>query len=225
MKRTVDIVLATVLILITLPVMVAAALGSALVLRTNPLFTQTRIGQHGEPLQFLKFRTLPRCTDPYASKYDIASVRIPRFSAALRALKLDELPQLLLVLTGKMSLVGPRPEMPVLEERLDPGTRAVRRSARPGCTGLWQISDRCTGLICEAPEFDTYYVANRTLRLDLWILLRTTRFLVPFGRRPLTTLDDLPRWAMRPYDLPTDTVAAPGEIVYATDPPLHPAEP
>jgi lipopolysaccharide/colanic/teichoic acid biosynthesis glycosyltransferase len=112
----------------------------------------------------------------------------------LRRLHLDELPQLALVLTGKMSLVGPRPEMPNLYDSFDPGFAEQRTAVRPGCTGLWQISEKCDRMIFEHPEFDAFYLANRSLRLDLWVIVRSIRMLLPSGRPRLITHDELSRW-------------------------------
>jgi hypothetical protein len=68
----------------------------------------------------------------------------------------------------------------------------LRTSVRPGCTGLWQISDGCTGLIATTPEYDSYYLAHRTLRFDLWVLGRTA--LKMSGIKGTITLDDVPSW-------------------------------
>ena len=91
----------------------------------------------------------------------------------MRRLHLDELPQLFLVVIGKMSLVGPRPEMHSLTTHYGDEFAAQRTQVRPGCTGLWQISEHCTKMIFEHPEFDLQYVQNRSLRFDMWIIART----------------------------------------------------
>ena len=91
----------------------------------------------------------------------------------LRGHHLDELPQLWLVIAGKMTLVGPRPEMPTLSASFDREFVADRVSVKPGCTGLWQVSQGSRGLIGESPEWDRHYVEHATLRLDLWIMFRT----------------------------------------------------
>lgn len=191
-RRAVDIVAATVLIVVTLPVLVLAMAGSALALRAWPLFTQERIGQDGRTFWFVKVRTLPTSVPRYLDKHALAGHRTPALCRALRKLHLDELPQLYLVLFGRMSLVGPRPEMPILHDLLDPGFARIRTSVRPGCTGLWQVSEDCPLLIGDRPEYDVHYVLNRTLRLDLWILGRTLRKVL--GGR-LITLADVPAWA------------------------------
>lgn len=188
-KRVLDVLVATTLLLLTLPVLLLALLGSAVALRAWPFFVQERVGLDGRTFRFLKIRTLPPSTPAYADKYELTSVRIPAFTQALRRLHLDELPQLLLVLTGRMSLVGPRPELPNLHERLDPAFARLRTSVRPGCTGPWQVSDKREGLIGEAPEYDAYYVQHQSLRLDAKVLAHTARQMLGFDR-PLR-LDDL----------------------------------
>lgn len=191
MKRAVDIVLGTVLALLAAPVIAVAAIGSYLSLRAWPFFVQDRIGFGGRTFRMVKVRTLPRGTPAYACKSTV-DVDIPWFARILRDHHIDELPQLFLVPLGSMSLVGPRPEMPALHAQLAPGFAAARTAVRPGCTGLWQISDHKHAVIGDAPAYDLYYLANQTLRLDLWILVRSIRSLLP--RAPLVGLDDVPAW-------------------------------
>jgi lipopolysaccharide/colanic/teichoic acid biosynthesis glycosyltransferase len=136
-----------------------------------------------------KIRTLPPRTPAYVSKYELHDVRVPRICQLMRNLHLDELPQLFLVPLGKMSLVGPRPEMAALHARLDPEFAALRTSVRPGCSGLWQIGRSSHRLIVEAPEYDRLYVENASIRLDLWVMWRTLCSFVGTGH---VSLDALP---------------------------------
>src|SRR5437588_3820593 len=154
MKRALDIVLGTLLVVLTLPMMIILAVGVMLSLRAWPIFVQQRIGRHGRPFRFPKLRTLPPTAPPYASKYDIGHLRLPWFTRLLRRTHLDELPQLFLVPLGTMSLVGPRPEMAMLHETFDGGFARLRTSVRPGCTGFWQIGRGADALIREAPDYD-----------------------------------------------------------------------
>jgi lipopolysaccharide/colanic/teichoic acid biosynthesis glycosyltransferase len=179
-KRAIDILFGLPLALLALPVMAILALAVMVSLRTwRPIFVQDRVGRHGALFRLPKLRTLPLTTPPYADKYAIHDLRIPRLCRLLRRTHLDELPQLLLVPLGKMSLVGPRPEMPGLAAQFEPEFAAVRCRVRPGCTGLWQVSDETEKLIQDAPEYDLYYVRKRSLRFDLWIMWRTLVALVP----------------------------------------------
>jgi lipopolysaccharide/colanic/teichoic acid biosynthesis glycosyltransferase len=194
LQRLLDIAISLVLLLVTLPVLVIATVGSALSLRAFPFFVQERIGQGGVPFSFVKVRTLPVETPTYIDKHRLDTNAIPPFCRLLRRLHLDELPQLLLVLRGDMSLVGPRPEMGNLHEGLPQDFATLRTSVRPGCTGLWQISEGCTGLISSTPEYDRYYLQQRNLRLDLWVLGRTA--LKMAGIVKTIRLEDVPRWVL-----------------------------
>jgi lipopolysaccharide/colanic/teichoic acid biosynthesis glycosyltransferase len=206
-KRAFDLILASLLLLVTLPIMIGAAVGSAIVLRAWPFFVQRRTGLDGREFRFLKIRTLPTSTPAYLLKNELCTDRLPRFTRALRRLHFDELPQLLLVLGGRMSLVGPRPEMTEFHELLDPDFAAARTTVLPGCTGLWQIGDACTGLIGEAPEYDRFYLRHQGIRLDLWILGQTTRMMLGLGG--LVRLGDVPEWAAPQPSDTTTTVLAP----------------
>jgi lipopolysaccharide/colanic/teichoic acid biosynthesis glycosyltransferase len=194
-KRLLDVIVGTALAVFVTPVIVGLAIGSAIALRAWPLFTQVRVGKNGRRFRLFKVRTLPPEVEPYADKYDLVGIRIPRYCQLLRRLHLDELPQLWLVPTGRMSLVGPRPEMPALHARFDPCFADLRTSVRPGCSGLWQVGDGSAQLIAESPEYDEVYVANAGLRLDLWVLWRTIGTMI--GRALPCTIDDVPAWALR----------------------------
>ena len=194
-RRGLDIVVSASLAVITLPIMVIAVIGSFVSLRAWPFFTQERVGRDGVSFRFVKVRTLPRSVPAYTDKFQLDLTRIPAFCRLLRALHLDELPQLYLVLFGRMSLVGPRPEMHHLHERMPGRFGTERTSVRPGCTGLWQISESCAGLISAAPEYDRFYLAHRTLRLDAWVLARTALKMLGFARS--MTLSDVPTWTVR----------------------------
>lgn len=197
MKRAFDIVVSAAALVIVLPVLVLLTIGTILALRCNPFFAQERVGRDGSRFRIVKLRTLPPSTPANADKHVIAGYHTPAFCRLLRSLHVDELPQLFLVLTGKMSLVGPRPEMPILQQGYDLTFAEIRQQVRPGCTGLWQVSVACLGLIPENPQYDEFYVANGTVRLDLWVLLRTLRGMVPGLSRPLKDLDEVPAWTLR----------------------------
>jgi lipopolysaccharide/colanic/teichoic acid biosynthesis glycosyltransferase len=191
-KRAFDLTAGVALSIVTAPVIVLLAVGSVVSFRTWPLFVQKRLGRGGRPFCFVKLRTLPTDTPPDEDKYTIAAVTTTRWGRFLRAWHLDELPQCWLVVTGRMSLVGPRPEMPALAARFDAAFMEERLAVRPGITGPWQVSTACSGLIGEAPEFDRLYLAHAGSRFDAWILLRTAGMLV--GLQPLP-LERFPRWA------------------------------
>ncbi len=198
-KRTIDIVVGSALTVVTAPIVFVTAIALAVALRAWPFFVHERIGRSGRPFKFVKLRTLPPSTPAYASKYAVQSLTLPSVCERVRRMHLDELPQLWLVLAGKMSLVGPRPEMAFLHESMDDDFARRRTAVRPGCTGLWQISTHCQEMIIEHPEFDEHYLRHRSARFDLWILARTVRLLTPIGHRSLVSLHDLPAWARTPH--------------------------
>lgn len=175
------------------PIILVLACVSWVTYRAHPFFVQDRIGHNGQPFRFVKIRSLPRHTPEYLRKDRLGDIENNTWGRFIRTHHLDELPQIWHVVTGSMSLVGPRPEMPNLENLIDENHRNARQSVLPGCTGLWQISMASAGMINESPEYDIHYVANRSLRLDLWILLKTFAELT--GRPPIGSLDAIPTWA------------------------------
>lgn len=181
LKRTTDLVLGASLLLITIPVMALCALAVRFTSRGPVLYRQTRIGRDRRPFTLLKFRTM--LEDAEGGEEVLATADDPRLTPVgrfLRRTRLDELPQLFNVLTGSMSLVGPRPERPGFVHRyLDeiPGY-AERFTIAPGITGLAQVN----GEYHSSPEnklrYDLAYLANWNLGLDLAILFRTVRIVL-----------------------------------------------
>jgi lipopolysaccharide/colanic/teichoic acid biosynthesis glycosyltransferase len=171
-----DVVLAVLsLVVMALPMLILAL--AVLASGTPVLFRQTRIGEGGRSFTMYKFRTMSMDADPYATKPVKTALHVTRVGRILRASGLDELPQLWNVLRGDMSLVGPRPEMPFIVKSYDQVHR-LRLQARPGLTGLWQISTVRLQPIHDGIEYDLFYLANRSLALDLWILYRTPLLLL-----------------------------------------------
>jgi len=147
----------------------------------SALFRQERVGMDGQRFTMLKFRTMRPSADPYApAPVDDDDERITPLGRWLRRFSLDELPQLINVVRGEMSLVGPRPEMPFLVEQYQPWQR-LRLQVRPGLTGLWQILGRKDLPLVENIEYDFYYISHRSLAMDLMIVLRTIP-VVLFGK-------------------------------------------
>lgn len=209
-KRVIDLLAATVLTVVTLPVVLVLAVVLAVHLRAWPFFTHERLGQDGRRIRVTKLRTLPTSTRPYALKTEV-ELATSRLCQALRAWHLDELPQLWLVVAGAMSMVGPRPKMPDEHEPVDVLYGLERVSVPQGITGLWQVSDASDLLPRDAAHYDIFYVRNRTLAMDLWILWRTVGAVLGLGRG--TTLDDVPSWA-----LPGIETARPARrVVVSTD--------
>jgi lipopolysaccharide/colanic/teichoic acid biosynthesis glycosyltransferase len=207
-KRLVDLTLGMVVAVLALPVIGVLAIGAAVSLRAWPFFVQPRLGRASRVFRMVKIRTLPPSTPPSMDKYFVRQVETTRFGRLLRMTHLDELPQLLLIPGGRMSLVGPRPEMPELAGTIDPGFMAARTAIRPGCTGLWQVSADAGKLIAESPEYDLFYLRRGGLRLDLWILWRTIWSFLPWTRR-IGSCEDVPAWTLGRGFAHTDAPAQP----------------
>jgi exopolysaccharide biosynthesis polyprenyl glycosylphosphotransferase len=181
LKRLLDIVVAAILLLFFAVPMLIIALLVRLDSRGPALFRQLRIGKGGRPFTMLKFRTMRIESDPYCvAPTDPDDGRITRLGRWLRRYSIDEFPQLLNVLAGQMSMVGPRPEMPFLVEQYEEWQRR-RLDVKPGVTGLWQIVGRKNLPLSLNMEYDFYYIKNQSLFFDLVILLKTIPA-VFFGR-------------------------------------------
>jgi lipopolysaccharide/colanic/teichoic acid biosynthesis glycosyltransferase len=184
-----------VLAVATLPLVVACAVVSAVHFRAWPFFTQVREGQHGQLFRFVKIRSLSKKAPKYADRDQLGDVHISRWGNFIRNRHIDELPQFWHVVGGSMSLVGPRPMIPGICDRMDDDFRAIRQLARPGVTGLWQISEDGTRLVLEATHYDERYVEWASPGLDLWIIVKTV-FQV-LGARQLTEDEVLDRSGRR----------------------------
>ncbi len=175
-KRAVDIFVSSFLLVLFAPLLLSIGLMIRLGSPGKSLFVQKRVGKNGKPFNIYKFRSMYLGTPRYdVSPTQSSDPRITPLGRFLRRTSLDELPQLINVFLGDMSLVGPRPEMPFIVERYS-GQHRRRLLVAPGITGLWQLSaDR--GLpIHENMEYDLYYIRNRTFFMDIAILLHTLLF-------------------------------------------------
>jgi lipopolysaccharide/colanic/teichoic acid biosynthesis glycosyltransferase len=197
-KRLLDVVLGTVLAVAALPVILFLAVGVAVSLRAWPFFAHTRPGWRGRPVWVVKLRTLPPSTPRYADKdvLGLTEMPLPWLCRLLRRSHLDELPQLFSVVAGQMSLVGPRPRQPIEADELPRSFDQARTSIRPGCTGLWQLSEAAGGNLNSASRFDVFYLVHASVRLDLWIVCRTVGWVLGLAR-PID-LADIPRWLCGP---------------------------
>ena len=175
-KRAVDLVLSALFLVVLAPWLLLIALLIRLGSPGPALFVQKRVGKNGRIFDMYKFRSM--CVE--AEKYDHSPTthndpRITRIGRYLRRTSLDELPQLINVLLGDMSLVGPRPEMPFIVECYAPRHRQ-RHQVLPGITGLWQLSADRAYQIHENIQYDLYYIRNRTFFMDMAILIHTLFF-------------------------------------------------
>jgi lipopolysaccharide/colanic/teichoic acid biosynthesis glycosyltransferase len=178
LTRALDVVLAAALLVVTAPLLALAALAIRLESRGPVFYRQLRVGRDGQPFELWKLRTMvPGAESMGAGIYVVAGdSRITRTGRLLRRFSLDELPNLVNVLRGDMSIVGPRP---TVQEQVDRYTDRQRRrlEVRPGITGWAQINGRTSLPWPERIELDVWYVEHRSLRLDLRILARTARML------------------------------------------------
>ncbi len=173
-KKIVDMTLSLIFFGIIIPLFVIIAISIKLNSPGPVFFRQTRIGKDGKPFILYKFRTMHNDCEAYAvsPKHNPNDPRITGLGMYLRKTGLDELPQLINVIKGDMSLVGPRPEMPfiVAEYTQD---QMFRLGALPGLTGLWQISHHRSEPIHDNLFYDRYYIQNQSLSLDIWIIIQT----------------------------------------------------
>ena len=200
-KRTFDVVMASVLLLVLAPVMLLAFLAVRATSPGGAVFRQVRVGALQRPFVLLKFRTMVRDCSHEAHEAFVRQMmsgddprsrdglykldndpRVTRVGRILRRTSIDELPQLVNVLRGDMSLVGPRPALP-WEVELFPASASSRFLVRPGLTGLWQISGRNRLTMLDGLRLDVEYVRRPALRTDLRILLVTPLTMLRGGAR------------------------------------------
>ncbi|TFD57541.1 sugar transferase [Cryobacterium sp. Hh38] len=174
-KRGSDAVIATITLLASLPVQVIIATLVAVKLGRPVLFRQPRPGLNGQVFTLYKFRTM-KTADPTRGLSTDAE-RLTPFGRALRATSLDELPTLINVIRGDMSLIGPRPLLVSYLDRYTP-EQARRHDVRPGITGLAQASGRNAISWTEKFALDVYYVDHKSFALDISILARTVKTLL-----------------------------------------------
>jgi lipopolysaccharide/colanic/teichoic acid biosynthesis glycosyltransferase len=181
-RRTLDIALSALALLLAAPPLALACLAIRLESPGPAIYRQRRVGRHGRPFDVLKLRTMVDGAEHIGAglAIDANDSRVTRVGALLRRTSLDELPNLLNVLRGEMSLIGPRPTLPVQVAQYTPRQRE-RPRIRPGITGWAQVNGRASLPWSERIELDLYYVEHRSLALDLRILLRTPALVLGGG--------------------------------------------
>lgn len=184
LKRLVDIAMASLGIIGTLPIWLVLVIAIRLDSPGPAIFVQQRVGLNGRRFRFFKFRSMyldaeERLAELQASNEADGPVfklrndpRVTKVGAFLRRTSLDELPQLINVLKGDMSMVGPRPPLPNEVDQYRPSD-AIRLTVKPGLTCLWQISGRSNVGFDEWMEYDRQYIRNMSLWQDVNILVRT----------------------------------------------------
>ncbi len=187
-KRVFDILLSLILLLVALPVMLITSIAIKLDSPGPILYWQTRVGLGNKPFEICKFRSMRTDAEKDGQPRWAAGNddRITRVGRVIRTLRIDELPQILNVLKGEMSFIGPRPERPLFVEQLSKQIPyfLARHSIRPGISGWAQVRYPYGASVQDAKEklqYDLYYVKNHTLFLDILIILETVR-VVLLGR-------------------------------------------
>jgi lipopolysaccharide/colanic/teichoic acid biosynthesis glycosyltransferase len=184
-KRAIDVVGAGIGLLVTAPILLLAWIAIRIDDNGPALYRQTRIGLHQQPFVVYKMRSMTLGAE--SSLEDLTKInertdgplfkaagdpRVTRVGAVIRSLSVDEIPQLFNVLTGKMSLVGPRPALPEEVAQFDPGLLR-RHDIKPGVTGLWQLEARSSPSFHAYRRLDLLYLDNWSIGLDLMILAAT----------------------------------------------------
>lgn len=180
MKRLLDVLVSLLALALLAPLLLAAAMAVALESGLPILFRQIRVGRGGHEFQMLKFRSMVKDAANIGSyQTSERDPRITRVGRFLRRTSIDELPQLLNVLAGDMSLVGPRPDVPAQRSLYSPAQWAQRCSVRPGLTGWAQAIYRSEATMEQRIELDLRYAREASLLLDLkiiaWTALRLAR--------------------------------------------------
>jgi lipopolysaccharide/colanic/teichoic acid biosynthesis glycosyltransferase len=178
-KRLMDVGLAGLTMIPAAPVMALAAIAIRLESPGHPIYRQRRVGLHGHQFDVLKLRTMVTGAEHIGAglAIDEGDTRITRVGAILRRTSLDELPNLLKILRGEMSIVGPRPTLKVQVDQYTDRQR-LRLEARPGLTGWAQVNGRASLPWPERIELDIWYLEHASLRLDLKIIALSARMAI-----------------------------------------------
>jgi lipopolysaccharide/colanic/teichoic acid biosynthesis glycosyltransferase len=179
MRRIVDVLVAAAALVVSAPLLLAAMVAIRLETPGHPIYRQRRVGKDGRAFEVLKLRTMVSGAEHTGAGLAIAEgdPRITRVGAFLRRTSLDELPNLVNVLRGDMSLIGPRPTIPVQVEQYTERQRG-RLAVKPGLTGWAQVNGRTSLPWAKRIELDLWYIEHRSLALDVRILWRTAVILL-----------------------------------------------
>ena len=182
MRRLVDIIVSALALLLSAPLLLGAMAAIRLESPGSVIYRQRRVGKDGRPFDVLKLRTMVDGAEHIGAGLAVnaGDSRITRVGALLRRASLDELPNLVNVLRGDMSLIGPRPTLPAQVEQYTARQRR-RLAVKPGLTGWAQVNGRAALPWPERIELDLYYIEHRSLALDLKILSRTPAMVLGGG--------------------------------------------
>jgi lipopolysaccharide/colanic/teichoic acid biosynthesis glycosyltransferase len=176
LKRAFDIFLATVGLIIALPIVVLFTILIVIETPGTPIYVQERIGKNGKQFKMMKLRSMRNDAEKEGAKWaEVNDPRITKVGALIRKTRIDELPQLVSVLKGEMSIVGPRPERPVFTAKFNKEIKGFenRLLVKPGLTGLAQVSGGYDISPREKLKYDLAYIQNLTFSLEVKIILKT----------------------------------------------------
>ncbi len=179
MRRLLDILISATALLLTSPILALASVAIVVESPGSPIYRQRRVGKDGEQFMLVKLRTMVKNAESIGAglAVDEDDPRILRSGNFLRRFSIDELPNLINVLKGDMSIIGPRPTVMAQVEKYDDRQRG-RLTVKPGITGWAQVNGRASLPWSERIDLDLWYVENRSARVDLKIMLRTIKLLV-----------------------------------------------
>ena len=179
LRRLFDVLVSATVLALTSPIVLGALLAIRLESKGHPIYRQRRVGQDGAPFDVLKLRTMVSGAERMGAglAVDDGDSRITNVGAFLRRTSIDELPNLVNVLKGEMSIIGPRPTVPIQVEQYTDRQRG-RLALKPGITGWAQVNGRASLPWSQRIELDLWYAEHRTTRLDIKILWLTARMLV-----------------------------------------------
>lgn len=179
-KRIFDIVFSLAALVMLLPFLLLISIAVAIDTKAFPIFVQTRMGRNNKPFKILKFRTMLKSAPAEVATRELkeSDKYISKFGSFLRRSSIDELPQLVNILLGQMSFVGPRPVVLSETDLLEIRTRNGACSVRPGLTGIAQTSGRDKLSIYEKARMDAFYANNLSLSLDMRILIASVGYVL-----------------------------------------------
>ena len=177
LKRIIDVLICILMFPVALPVILLSCILMALTSEGPVIFTQRRVGLRGKQFTIYKIRTMVHCPSGYIEHTRKNDVRVTKIGMLLRRLKIDELPQIINVLKGEMSWIGPRPERVDIVEKFTKvsDTYKYRHIVKPGITGLAQVNKPMATPEenLEKLEYDLFYINNYSVKLDMHILAKT----------------------------------------------------
>lgn len=178
-KKVFDLLMATFLVIVLSPILLVVYIILRVTTDDTVIYKQDRVGQYGEIFQIYKFRTMPKSTPILVGKQR-AKIRnrVSKFARFLRSTSIDELPQLVNVIKGDMSLIGPRPVVPQEVALIQLREKSGANSVKPGLTGLAQVNGRKQLNNIEKAKFDAMYADHVTFKADILIVLRTLPIII-----------------------------------------------